>query len=471
MTLEIQSNNRWRFRLYWRAISAYNAIVDGADLTRNENPENAWFSDQEITDARDTIMRVNRGLNINNPQLAQSILNDWVQSSSNRYVRAFPLRGATTRRRLLGTSSLGLVALAITGWWSAGALAVASGTIYVLDQYMMPAQRRVYPNNALAAIALAAEINSEKNFARESQLAEAIFVDGTTQNRLQSAARRIAAYYTDWNALRRLCNDTGEYGFYINGLRAMIPRRFRNNTNLLDLIAHINVNEDNCGYVVAILHDISVFAKKLASRTVNPDTFNNAYTLFDEAAFRMTIKDDRDGHPNTSVMTPAEINQNFNVTRWTFSGDHTTEDNNAPRVFPDYRTPNERHPALKYARSRNCTVQMGPTRTTLHFLQLARSANCNAAELRALTMMIFAFWNAIYDRACTMVHCFHFTSDCLFRNFMADNDDTDFNAWLADIDRIAHAAGFGFYDAGGINPVPNGRVAGGYPLPVSTQNI
>ena len=80
-------------------------------------------------------------------------------------------------------------------------------------------------------------------------------------------------------------------------------------------------------------------------------------------------------------------------------------------------TMNETSASMRYARSHNMLVDVGPSFTTGRLLKLGEHIGATDREQTAVALALFAFWNRNYWRAASGIHHFHFVMDML-QNFV-----------------------------------------------------
>ena len=280
---------------------------------------------------------------------------------------------------------------------------------------------RLYPDFVEAAAGLVGEAEAEPLLQVERQLAANLDADAGFVNRLAGHAQAVEAYalannpaVANGNAFVGPVLQRGRRTEYLWGTTFRNPYRTALNAGgvrqVLSLVA--NQNPPDLGGIVAALHDASVLVKRAAGV---PGTNLHGFQAFDDDALRVTCLD-LGPPPVVQVQQVGQIPDPLNIghpMRWTLAG--------GPGV--DQRTPNERHPAIQDARFKRYPLQMGPSRTTAHYLNLARNAGLNAAALADLTLALVTFWHRDYSQACSMIHCFHFATDAAINNFgVARND-------------------------------------------------
>jgi hypothetical protein len=86
-------------------------------------------------------------------------------------------------------------------------------------------------------------------------------------------------------------------------------------------------------------------------------------------------------------------------------------------------TMNETSASMKYARSHNMLVDVGPSLTTGRLLKLGEHIGATDREQTAVGLALSAFWNRHYWRAASAIHHFHFAMDMLenkYQGYPAD---------------------------------------------------
>lgn len=73
--------------------------------------------------------------------------------------------------------------------------------------------------------------------------------------------------------------------------------------------------------------------------------------------------------------------------------------------------------SMRYARSHNMLVDVGPSYTTGRLLKLGEHIGATDREQTAVALALFAFWNRHYWRSASGIHHFHFVMDML-QNFV-----------------------------------------------------
>lgn len=358
MTLEITDHNWPLVRLYWNAKSAYEDIIAGV-----EDDENSKI----IVSHRDE---------------ALNILYDWVWASSYRSVRY-----------ILGVE------------------------VYGHRIFTQLAQKRQYSSVAMARIALAAEINSLLQWNQETQQAKKLIQNPTVAAKVFEVTQAIVEYlYLEKNS--ELCSKCQTISDYVNYYRITYPIVTFTSGVAGVLKAMVNLKDNDIVRNIAAIHDAAKLLDEASKRPglsnySDQDWANNLKMHTGEkeikAAKEILMVDDKGNPMVDDKGNPIPM-------RWTLSGG----------TWPDNRTPNEDHPSVKYARKRKMPVQMGPSRTTATMLTLAEQA-LNAQNtkkedekknlLAYLDLGLFAWWNQAYNRRCTMIHCYHFVTDCAVCNF------------------------------------------------------
>lgn len=273
-----------------------------------------------------------------------------------------------------------------------------------------PTSVRFYPDFLEAAAGLVGEAEAQPLLQIEQQLAANLDGNGAFVARIAQHAQAIAAY-AGGNAFVGPALQ-GRRTEYLWGITFSNPYRAALNAGggaggvggVLNLVA--NENPPSLPRLVAALHDASVLVKRASGA---PGVNLHGFQVFGDNALRVTCLD-LGPPPVVQVQAVDQIPDPLNngqPMRWTLAG--------GPGV--DQRTPNERHPAIQYARWRRYPLQMGPSRTTAHYLNLARNAGLNAAALADLTLALVTYWHRHYSQACSMIHCFHFATDAAINNF------------------------------------------------------
>ena len=299
-----------------------------------------------------------------NDKMAFEILSDWVWASNYRSIR------------------------------------FALGKIPYIKQY---ACKRIYPTATMAKKALASEILSQDNWNKEASHAQKLMKNNQLKQNIFEISQQIYNYLKKKPQLQKICEAQSDYWHY-----AKLNYSAKNTWDLIGQV--IQKKDTDLVTNIAIIHDLATLLKRVKKSQVTN------FTSFDSDILMMSIlssNKERQVLPANQIFDPNKGQPT--PMRWTLSGGK----------FPDNRTPNEDHPAVIYARMYHRPVQMGPSRTTAIMLHLAREAlnNSNKQQkniedlLAHLTLGLFAFWNQSYNRRCTMIHCYHFVTDCAVHNF------------------------------------------------------
>ncbi len=321
---------------------------------------------EDVSDEHKRTIRENR-------DTAEKILDDWVWSFASRYVR------------------------------------------YVLPTEWNNANRRYYRSFPEAALALVNEIRCMAKFKLEAEkAAELLGADGMGGGAFRQAFRsgiaKVFKFVDEETTygIKRACEaQRGSYKDYYAGLFSATDIGSRSCYLALKRLAADKIQGHTIAACVGVLHDVSVCGKsKLPKRGVGgASTSSGGGGPWDAGTMKVTIPDEG----GQTVASLSDIKQRW-TRKYSSSG------------WVDDRTPDESHPAVKAAREQGYMVQMGPSRTTAHYLNLLANAGCSKLEMEQMALGLFAFWNQVYNRRCTMIHCYYFVADCAKHNFGLDLD-------------------------------------------------
>ncbi|WP_237362723.1 eCIS core domain-containing protein [Vibrio marisflavi] len=253
------------------------------------------------------------------------------------------------------------------------------------------AESRVYDNNIDLAKALAGEVRSDFNMAREKILAIQVKNSLYIRNQLDSLLVKLGdvldyLHKADLDQLPKLKGIVDTIYSRTKTYKGTYYHYYRRK-GIKSVITNPN-STTSIFYKVAAIHDIEKVFRKM-----NPESSRVPYSKN-----KCTILEKN----NQGKYTRRKLTmQGTNDFRWGVNNSGLRK----------YLTLKETSPFIESARLADMPAHMGPSYTSGRMFQMCEHFGATVEEISAVAWALFAFWNLEYSHKETRVHRFHFVMD------------------------------------------------------------
>lgn len=292
--------------------------------------------------------------------------------------------------------------------WISGGTSTSSKIWEALGYTPSVARTWDFSSNEEAARTLVAEAMRPHAEAKETALADEVFDSAEILTGVRRYLKKVRSYVNKIIALRYRdddwLDDTSIYGYYYNSLSSTLWSKVsgKKATTINDILA--NPDDYSLEYLIPAVKDIT---QKFWDWFNGPINSQEALDL-----------------AHNSINVPAHL-----------SNAHYIDAAGLPQYEPiNIVRPNgiidESSATMRCLRSKGMIVDHGPSYSTGRMMQLGRAVGATDAEMEAVALGIFAFWNRKYWRSTSGIHQYHFVMDML-KNYVPAIDSLNYPNDLA----------------------------------------